>query len=483
MRAPHLSNLPRYGAISSESGSQNKRLGRFLNALDRRVRRNRSCPPSSHQATVLGLSVLERLRVSHLIASLATSSDDHVTTRNKAILLIYCSMLVLTPEQRENLKKYGHDYVTWLNTNNGRENIRDHREHERYFREKLSPENIRGVTESQFREVYKTLWASRLWSDKDWYVTNKLIAPNGLEKIKTYLHKLLYGKEDIATRYDEFIRNVKGFGTASLSELLHMVYPDRYCLWNEVPKTVLPFLGLDEILPKKFFNSQLSNGSEYIQCVQALEGVKKELTEFGVKDFIDLDIYFWHLSQDIIPREARATPQKVKPEKGEAVTAPARIKIDSHEAVEYYLLELGRVLGYLPYTVDQSKTFQGKRLGDVALLRQIPPFAGERDMKTVKEIDVLWFNEDQNPEYSFEVEHTTDIVHGLDRQIQLQHLYVKFVIVAPEEKREKYESLLDRVQYRRIRDRFRFISYDELADLYARAVAYHQLRVKLLGEV
>ena len=140
------------------------------------------------------------------------------------------------------------------------------------------------------------------------------------------------------------------------------------------------------------------------------------------------------------------------------------------------------MLGYLTYTVDQSKSYREKRLGDVAILQEIPPFASDRDLSSARMIDVIWFNEDENPTHCFEVEHTTDIVHGLDRLIQLQHLYVKFFIVAPEERHSKYESLLYRVQYRRIRDRFSFISYEELAALYESALPFHNLKAKILGE-
>ncbi|MGQ9513675.1 MAG: hypothetical protein ACUVTL_01255 [Thermoproteota archaeon] len=389
-------------------------------------------------------------------------------------------LAALTAEQRETLRKYAEDFVSWLETEKGRESVAEHREHEGYFKQKLSYENIDKLSETEFGEVYKKLWASRIWGNKDWYVANKLIAPNGLAKIKAELKKLLYGPGDIVQRYDEFRNNISGFGPSSLSEILHMVFPDKFCLWNDKPKTVLPFLGLN-ILPERFFKYQIVDGSEYLQCVQALEGVKTELREFGVKDFIDLDLFFWHIFDDIIPKGKAVVPVKRRAEEGAVVAAP-KILIGSHEEAEYYLLELGRMLDYLPYTVDQSKTFQGKRLGDVALVQQIPPFAGERDMTSAKEIDVIWFNQDENPEYCFEVEHTTDIVHGLDRLIQLQHLYVKFVIVAPEDKRSKYEALLQRVQYRRIRDRFRFISYDELASLFESAAPFHQLKTKLLGE-
>jgi len=339
----------------------------------------------------------------------------------------------------------------------------------------LSQENIESLTEDKFREIYKTLWVSNFWGNKDWYFDNRLIALNGLDKIKKELNKLLYGTEDFTIRYDEFRSNIKGFGPSSLTEILHFIFPDKYCLWNEKPKTVIPFLGLD-ILPEKFFKYSFTRGSEYLKCVRALRVVRDELKDFGIKDFIDLDIFFWYIFDDVMPMIKReGIPSK-------EVVKPTKVKIDSHEAAEFYLLEIGKMLGYLTYTVDQSKSYREKRLGDVAILQEIPPFASERDMSSARMIDVIWFNEDENPTHSFEVEHTTDIIHGLDRLIQLQHLYVKFFIVAPEEKHSKYESLLYRVQYRRIRDRFSFISYEELAALYESALPFHNLKVKIFGE-
>lgn len=54
----------------------------------------------------------------------------------------------------------------------------------RVFKEKLHSDRIYTMTESEFREIYKTLWASGFWGNKDWYIDNKLLGPNGLEKIK-----------------------------------------------------------------------------------------------------------------------------------------------------------------------------------------------------------------------------------------------------------------------------------------------------------
>jgi len=118
-----------------------------------------------------------------------------------------------------------------------------------------------------------------------------------------------------------------------------------------------------------------------------------------------------------------------------------------------------------------------------ATLQNIPPFAGERVMNTVKEIDLIWFDKNENPQFCFEVEHSTDIVHGLKRLVQLQHQDAKFFIVAPEERRGKFEDLVaNRYPYRSIRDRFKFISYDELASFYEVALPFYGLKMKLLGE-
>lgn len=385
------------------------------------------------------------------------------------------SEVTLSSDQVKLLRKYAIELQGWLKTPKGQQDMKEHRDHEAYFKKNLSQENIEKLTEDEFREVYKTLWASNFFGNKDWYFDNRLLAPNGLDKIKKELKKLLYGSEDLAKRYNEFRSNIKGFGPSSLTEILHFMFPNKHCLWNEKPKTVIPFLGLD-ILPDKFFKYGIASGSEYLQCVRALRTVKDELKDFGIKDFIDLDVFFWHIFDDVMPKGVKRGVIKPK------IVKPIKAKIDSHEAAEYYLLEIGKILGYLTYTVDSSKSYNKTKLGNVAILQEIPPFASDRDMSSARMIDVIWFNEDENPTHCFEVEHTTDIVHGLDRLIQLQHLYVDFFIVASEVKRSKYESLLNRVQYRKIRDRFGFISYEELASLYEKALPFHNMRIKIFGE-
>jgi hypothetical protein len=378
----------------------------------------------------------------------------------------------------ETLEHHVGEYKAWLLTPKGTTNVKEHRDHERYFKERLSDANLERMFPSQFKEVYKTLWASNMWGNKDWYIENKLIAPNGFETIKQELKKLLYGPGEIDIRYDEFRKNVKGFGPSSISEILHFIFPDKFCLWNEKPKSVLPFLGLN-LLPDKFFKYQIMNGTEYLQCVNALRVVKDSLRDYAIKDFIDLDIFFWYIYDDVMPAEVEKKDIAVKTK-----PSPKAVRISDHDGAEYYLLELGRMLGYLTYVAarDRGKVFSGRQLGNVALLREILPFAGDRDLNSAKEIDVIWFDDDENPQYCFEVEHTMDISRSLNRLAQLQHIYAKFFIVAPPERLSKFEIEMRKYPYRRMHDRYRFISYDQLASLAEVTSSFYELKVKLLGE-
>ena len=148
----------------------------------------------------------------------------------------------------------------------------------------LEKNRINTLSEPEFRLLYKALWASRLWTKKDWYIDEKLLKPNGLEKIKKELRTHLYGDEEINQRYDKFRGEIAGFGPSSISEILHFIFPDKYCLWNEKPKTVLPFLKLN-LLPEKFFKHQISSGDDYLQCIKALSLIKNELAPKWNKRF------------------------------------------------------------------------------------------------------------------------------------------------------------------------------------------------------
>ncbi|MBI2208474.1 DUF262 domain-containing protein [Candidatus Woesearchaeota archaeon] len=202
----------------------------------------------------------------------------------------------LTQEQKAKIRDFIESYKRWMETEEGKENYKVHQEHHLFFSKKLARDNIRTLTEEDFREIYKNLWASNLWGNKDWFFDNRLLRPNGLSVLKEELYNLLYGKDNIVNRLDNFREKVSGFGTSSISEILHFVFPDKYCLWNDKPKTALPYLEID-LLPKKYYKYQLKTGSEYVECIEVLALFKEELKENGFKnpDFITVDCLLWHI--------------------------------------------------------------------------------------------------------------------------------------------------------------------------------------------
>ena len=71
---------------------------------------------------------------------------------------------------------------------------------------------------------------------------------------------------------------------------------------------------------------------------------------------------------------------------------------------------------------------------------------------------------------------------GLNRVAQLEHPYIKFFIVATEDRRAKFELEMQKYPFRIMKDRFCFISYDELSALYESVVPSHELKSKLLKQ-
>lgn len=105
-------------------------------------------------------------------------------------------------------------------------------------------------------------------------------------------------------------------------------------------------------------------------------------------------------------------------------------------------------------------------MGDIATLKEIPPFIYQRLLDTVREIDVIWFKEGY-PQYCFEVEHSTDVRSGLLREFQIRKATnAKFFIIAPKETYSRFKGEINKDPFYQIRDRYIFKSYKELVSLY-----------------
>lgn len=397
-------------------------------------------------------------------------------------------MVELSEQQKENIRIYAQQFLTFLETKQGREWQKEREERVAFFKSLLNKKHIDKLTEDEFGRIIESLWASQIWGNKE-YLINKLLKDNGLPKIREELKKLLYGMQPLSERFDSFRRNIKGLGPSSITEILTHVFPDKCSMWNVKPKTVLPFLKMKTLLPDKVYKYSIT-GKEYIKCNQILGLIRNELKDFGFKkpDFMDVDYFLFFIFDEAIPQVPieRKEPEIPTPEIKE-------IEIRTHTDAQGVLIELGNLLGYDTYVADPSKKYKprageimgsetvAENLGEISTLKQIPGFTYQETLDIVRNIDVIWFK-GEYPEYCFEVEHTTNVRDGLLRLYQISPLKgIKFSIVSPSEVFSKFQREITRRPFKEIKDRYNFRSYEKLAEWFKIAIIYHKLKNSFLG--
>jgi len=103
-----------------------------------------------------------------------------------------------------------------------------------------------------------------------------------------------------------------------------------------------------------------------------------------------------------------------------------------HSIIQGMLLEIGNNKKDVSdtYTNDKSWIFQGKKLGNLSTIENIPYFTYEDIINnSARFIDVIWFNKRRFPFSFFEVEHSTDFRDALTKFCELQDFYAKFYCV------------------------------------------------------
>ena len=199
----------------------------------------------------------------------------------------------LSAEEKSFFKEYGKRFQSWIRTD-GIPFLKEKRDHVKYIQEKLSKENLANIHDEEFINIFVKLWAIYRRRNKKWRAKD-VLAKNSIKNIQLELSYLLHSDESIVKRFDKTKENLNGFGSVIISEILWCMFPEKYCLWNARSRDILADIGVG-ILPDNLYNRSVGNGDEYFECIQALNLIKKELEEYGVKDFVDLDTFFDFIS-------------------------------------------------------------------------------------------------------------------------------------------------------------------------------------------
>jgi hypothetical protein len=157
---------------------------------------------------------------------------------------------------------------------------------------------------------------------------------------------------------------------------------------------------------------------------------------------------------------------------------------DPHSAIEGMLIEIGNLMEYLTYTCDQNQFFDGKRLGDLCHLQQVPPFTYPHLQALAARCDVIWFSRGQTPfpKYIYEVEATTDFTKSMHKMYQLLAFNARFLLVAPERRRPLFEQRLQQEPFAQAHNRFGFRSFEQVTRFYFSCVEHYELRSAFLDD-
>ena len=146
--------------------------------------------------------------------------------------------------------------------------------------------------------------------------------------------------------------------------------------------------------------------------------------------------------------------------------------ISRHAEIQGMLLEIGNARFEVKetYTNDKNFIFQNKTLGSLATIQNVPMFTYEKIIKkSIIYADVIWFQGEEDrlfPSHIFEVENSTDFRSAFLKFLEMQYFVIDFICVSPFERKTKFDTEIDRIAFRPIRDRIRFLSYEEIENDY-----------------
>jgi len=153
--------------------------------------------------------------------------------------------------------------------------------------------------------------------------------------------------------------------------------------------------------------------------------------------------------------------------------------IRMHSYIEGLCLELGNFKNFLTYTADPSALYRDNlKLDSFATMHNIPDFSYADIVQNTKKMDVIWFNSKGLifPKRVFEiVDSVGTLSSAFNRCLQLKNFRTTFFIVAPEKYKTKFNKTINLEAYQNNQDRFKFINYEQITELYENAMQVNKI--------
>lgn len=219
------------------------------------------------------------------------------------------------------------------------ENWTERKERKEYY-QSFDKAKLLSMTEDQFLEYISKLWSMLIWGNKK-YVVDKLIADNGFENVKKQLVELLYGSAAIEKRWDAFLKNVKGLGPATISELLTYINPQEYVIFNKTTISCYTYLDIPD-MPK--YNYQYT-GKKYVEVCAIAKQITAMMKSAGADDadLLAVDYFLW---DEILPLAEKKTPDAPQPVPIADKPVSAKDTKSLHDEIKEKLVAIGELLGF-----------------------------------------------------------------------------------------------------------------------------------------
>lgn len=219
------------------------------------------------------------------------------------------------------------------------ENWTERKERKEYY-QSFDKAKLLSMTEDQFLEYISKLWSMLIWGNKK-YAVDKLIADNGFENVKKQLVELLYGSAAIEKRWDAFLKNVKGLGPATISELLTYINPQEYVIFNKTTISCYTYLDIPD-MPK--YNYQYT-GKKYVEVCTTAKQIAAMLKSAGADDadLLAVDYFLW---DEILPLAEKKTPDVPQPVPVVDKPVSAKDTKSLHDEIKEKLVAIGELLGF-----------------------------------------------------------------------------------------------------------------------------------------
>lgn len=235
------------------------------------------------------------------------------------------------------------EYLTKRSSNGDyyNENWTDRVTRKEYY-SSFTKDKLLKMTADDMLEYIGKLWSMLIWGNKK-YVVDKLISDNGLENLKAKLAELLYGRDPIEERWDDFLKNVKGIGPSTISELLTYIDPERCMIFNKTTILCYTYLEIPD-MPK--YNYQYT-GKKYVEICNIAKEIASIMKASGLKetDMLAVDYFLW---DEVLPlAEERELPESpISDTLDDIKPMNAKETKSLHDEIKEKLVDIGRMLGF-----------------------------------------------------------------------------------------------------------------------------------------